>query len=360
MEHFTVIEKKGRTLLFPAAFPLPAGGCALLFHDAPLREPELDYDIKSNLAVATAASPREISAASARPVPRFPWSGYSPSVSPAADGLFALTDTSWNVINWMGQAQAIVIEDVDWTISLRGGYFMLIDASGEELRFGKPRRIHVQHYPLLSVFGPAIHEGGDSFLCICDYNVDCSELAEKPWDVLALRTTDAGVTWEIAGRIYSEEEMDGLPRLSRSRAVKTADGEYLCAMLPYPREQSGAAPLSSPNIHFSRTTDAGASWSAPEPTGPPAAEFSLVRLEDGRLAMAALPPGAGRPIKLYISENSGATWPEELAIEVFPQEKEYTRARPHCAQMQDGALLVTCHRKTEKGGAAIEGAVVEP
>jgi len=351
IDRFTILEKKGRHFAFPAAAELPGGGYLLLYHESPAREPAVFYDPKSALMAATGPTPWEPDTAAARPVPRFPASGYCPSAAPLGNGFLLVSDNSWMVLNWMGEYSVRVIPDHDWVINFRGAYTMVADASPDKLLFGKPRRVEILHYPLLMVYGPPLAEDSRSALCFCDFNAECTDVRDRPWEVIAVRTRDRGETWEMAGRLYFEEEQGDLPRLKSPFAVRTAGGEILCGLLTAPEE------VKARRLFFSRSADGGESWSKPRESGIEAENYSMLRLGDGRLLLAVESFGEAPSILAMTSEDDGESWRGQFEI------AEPSRGRgwsfPRAIEMENGRVFVSFHGRSEKDMPAIAGALIE-
>jgi hypothetical protein len=106
-------------------------------------------------------------------------------------------------------------------------------------------------------------------------------------------------------------------------------------------------------LHRCLSTDAGRSWSAPEPlpvTGYPA---HLLRLGDERILMTYgwRQPGFG--IRAVLSEDDGESWQTERTIRIRDGMRNANLGYPATACLADGALLTLYYGEDESGVTAL-------
>ena len=159
---------------------------------------------------------------------------------------------------------------------------------------------------------------------------------DLPWDILrfptelreqrdystwirgvnVLASRDQGRTFEPWGAI----EPPGPVRMNEPHVVELRDGTV--AML-IRADKDGWLWRSDSN-------DGGRTWSAPCRTEipNPASKVSLLRLEDGRIALVHNPNSAARdPLALWISDDELATWPVQLELDSWAQHAAWFTAR---------------------------------
>jgi predicted neuraminidase len=98
---------------------------------------------------------------------------------------------------------------------------------------------------------------------------------------------------------------------------------------------------SAPEIHITRTSDAGRHWTVPRPGGLPNPNSGLgaVRLSDGRLLLAFNDSNAGREnLRLALSNDEGVTWRRAGTLVEEPGEEF---SYPFLLQTSDGLVHVT-------------------
>jgi len=92
------------------------------------------------------------------------------------------------------------------------------------------------------------------------------------------------------------------------------------------------------DLFLSRTTDAGANWSAPQPTGLPNSDSGIdaLRLPDGRLLLAFNDTPTGRAnLRLAVSPDDGVTWQRGPYV---IQEPEAEFSYPFLLSSRDGLI----------------------
>ena len=357
-EREILLQRRGRHYAFPALGELPGGRRALLFHDAPSREPETLFDPESRLAIVTATPQGHFSPSHTLPVPRFSFSGYAPSIVPLHENHLLVSDNSWHVYHWMGEPNVRIIEKHEWVVLLRGAHTIEIDASGDALRFGKPRRVASLNYPVATCYGPPILENANSILLAVDYNIEAHQLHDRPWETVLMKSPDLGETWSMAGRIYFEPDMKDLPKLHSPCAVKSPAGDLICSLESF---------TSAPKIFISRSADGGASWSPPAPAGLTGYYHFLLQLADGRFLLS-LTPAAPNPasaadafphhddLDLFFSEDGGSSWNNHKRILVERKKKSPAGCiAPRPSQLPGGDLYFTFHSFTVKDTRALCG-----
>lgn len=345
----TLTENKGRHYLFPAIARLSQDRYVLMFHDAPARKPPVQHDPKSMLSIVTGTKPWEPDMKRKRPVPRFPCSGYAPTISRLSEDRLVIIDNSWHIYNWMGEPLVRTIKQHDWVLMLRGAHTIIVDDSSDKLRFGKPRRIFGTEYPIVFCYDSPVIEN-ETILCAVDYNTDCSRMEDNPWETLLMASKDPGHNWEPRGRIYFEEDFEDLPRLNCPSIVQLDDSRLICALSDF---------VSKPEIFFSNSDDTGRTWSKPEAAGITGRSHSLIRLSDGRLLLVVNPVDAPQSIVARISEDDGRTWPENLSLKIDDRSISAACGHPRGLQMDDGSVFFVYHSHLKKGTRSIVGAHFE-
>jgi predicted neuraminidase/cyclophilin family peptidyl-prolyl cis-trans isomerase len=167
-----------------------------------------------------------------------------------------------------------------------------------------------------------------------------SSTEEGGWRVHFEKTNDQGRTWEKTSPINSGEK----PGLIQPALLKLGDGSLLALM----RSNAG-------RIFSTRSEDAGATWTLPEPTvfPNPNAGIDAVTLRDGRHVLVYNPVTEGRGILAIAVSSDGKTWRRVRTLE---EEKDAEFSYPAVIQTGDGLVHVTYTWKRQK----IRHAVLNP
>lgn len=152
------------------------------------------------------------------------------------------------------------------------------------------------------------------------------------WRVHFEKTNDMGRTWEKTPPINSGEK----PGLIQPALLKIGDGTLMALV----RSNAG-------RVFASRSEDAGAAWSSPEPTAfpNPNAGIDAVTLRDGRHVLVYNPVTEGRGILAVAVSDDAKTWRRVLTLE---EEKGAEFSYPAVIQTRDGLVHVTYTWKRER------------
>ncbi|MFA6451702.1 MAG: sialidase family protein [bacterium] len=342
-------ENKDRYLSSPSITRLAPDKSLLLYHDAPFRNPAVKFDLKSSLGIMAAPSPDQPDLKTKRIVPRFKDSGSAPSAVKLTESKAFLTDNRYIVFNWMGEPEVPVMPFYDWVMLLRGGYGMVIDASGEKLRFGKPRRITSHHYPAVSCYDESIALNENTILCPVDYDSNCMRLQDRPWETIIMRTDDLGLTWRRHGAIHLEIDGSDIPRLHHPAVRRLPDGRMVCML-----HSNDAEPI----FYFCESEDGGENWTGVKSLGFVGSQHSLIVLADGRLMMTYSPLKEPYGVKYRISEDGGRTWPESSVVFIDDSSESEDCGHARGLLLDDGSVYIVYY--THKGKyRLIMGARVE-
>lgn len=150
-----------------------------------------------------------------------------------------------------------------------------------------------------------------------------------------LRSTDEGVSWVKSGVVSSEE----LKGVNEPAIAELDDGSVLMSL----RSRDG-------NLWVARSTDDGASWSAPTNTGleAAAASSSLFRTTKGRVFLTydASKPPQRSPLVMRELDQKTMKWGEPLQIVsiAWPEEGDPFWSKQVCypsvTELPDGTLVV--------------------
>jgi hypothetical protein len=340
-------ENKDRFPAMPSIARLSGDKYLFLYHDAPARKPHAKFDPKMQLGAMTGPAPDRPDLKTRGNIPRFSGAGTAPGAVRLSDNLAIITDNRWFVYNWMGEPDVQVVLHYDWALMLRGGYSLLADASGEKLRFGKPRRITSPNYPAVSCYDNPLPLNENTVLCPVDYDSNAMQLQDRPWEAIIMRTDDHGAIWRPHGTIHAEKDGSGLPRLKRPVVRMLPGGRLVCSLVSH---------VVSSEIYVLESDDGGENWSEPKPTGVAGLYHSMVSLSDGRLLMTYSPLKAPYGVIYRISEDGGRTWPEKAAgeIDVNSESSECGWARG--LQLDDGSVYFVYYTHKPGDIFAIMGA----
>ncbi|MCC6695452.1 MAG: exo-alpha-sialidase [Candidatus Hydrogenedentes bacterium] len=145
------------------------------------------------------------------------------------------------------------------------------------------------------------------------YGKFAGDTKDSCWSVTS---QDGGRTWQYQATVANGQELAGAPEgANESNTCRLADGRLLTVY------RTGGA------YHASRSSDEGATWSAPEPMqGVSSVEPQLVRLESGVLVLSGGRPG------LFVwvcSDGEGRKW------------QQFNLAEHHNRLVQDSTLHYT-------------------
>ncbi len=345
-EKYVLYKNKDRFLSFPFLTQLTPGKFMLLYHDAPMRDPAVRFDAKGRLGSMLCGEPWAPDLKTKRDVPRFRGGGTAPSAIKLSDSLAMIFDNVWYIYNWLGEPDVQVIQEHDWTAILRGGFSLLVDISGDKLKFGKPHRITSLHYPAVSCYDSPIALDENTVLCPIDYDSNCTQLQDRPWETVIMRTEDRGINWRPHGIILLEKDNPGLPKMHSPSVRRLRDGGMICAMQSHETE---------PNIYIINSEDDGVSWNKPNNSGIYGYNHSLIILSDERVMMTY--SSLSEPNLMYrISEDNGKTWPESTSGSIDSDSISLDSGRARCLQLEDGSVFVVYYSHQTDGSRSIMGA----
>ncbi|HOO57241.1 MAG TPA: sialidase family protein [bacterium] len=344
----TIVEDKYRYLAFPSISVAGKDRFMLLFHEAPLREPDTQYDPDSLLAAITGHSVMDMEKDTRRVVPRFPGSGYSPGLAKLDDEKVIITDNNWFIYNWLGEHDVRIIRGHEWVTMLRGGHSIIADVSGEKPLFGKPSRISCVHYPIVECYDSPIVTDDGSILSAVDFNSNCTQLQERPWETVILKSDDTAESWHHTGSIYLEKDYPELPRLHKPSIVKLPGGDVLCLMASYGDERV---------LYSSVSKDNGDNWSVPVDTGIYGGfHHSLIALADGRVLVFYSTYEKPFVIYMVISEDGGRTWQAEDAWKLSDESESDDYGWARGMEIGPSEIFITYYKHSASGSRVIRGA----
>jgi hypothetical protein len=142
--------------------------------------------------------------------------------------------------------------------------------------------------------------------------------ADPKEGVFFYRSTDAGHSWQIQGRIPYQPDLAADPKgAERSGFTEPAfeilaDGGFLCVA----RTTDG---LGNGPMYSSRSHDAGRTWSPPEVMARFGVLPRLLHLTNGIVALSSGRPG----VQLrFCADRRGKTWTQPIELLSYPDEKE--------------------------------------
>jgi predicted neuraminidase/cyclophilin family peptidyl-prolyl cis-trans isomerase len=159
-----------------------------------------------------------------------------------------------------------------------------------------------------------------------------SSTEDSGWRVHFERTKDQGRTWERTPLVNDGKA----PGLIQPALLKTGDRGVEALM----RSDAG-------RIYASRSANAGATWTPPEPTvfPNPNAGIDAVTLRDGRHVLVYNPVTEGRGILAVALSPDGADWRRVLTLE---EEKGAEFSYPAVIQTRDGLAHITYTWKRQR------------
>jgi hypothetical protein len=132
------------------------------------------------------------------------------------------------------------------------------------------------------------------------------------------RSTDAGRSWKIQGRIPYQPDLAADPRGGERMGYTEpafeilADGRFLCVA----RTTDG---IGNGPMYASRSQDLGRTWSRPEVIARSGVLPRLLRLANGVIVLSSGRPG----VQLrFCADGGGKTWTEPLELLPYAREKE--------------------------------------
>jgi hypothetical protein len=102
-------------------------------------------------------------------------------------------------------------------------------------------------------------------------------------------------------------------------------------------------------LHEVHSDDGGETWSEARPTGIPDYPAHLIALPDGRIAAVT---GCRRPaygIRIYLSDDGGATWDVDAPVVVRDDLPNKDLGYPTAALRRDDSLYVAYYAQDEDG-----------
>lgn len=176
------------------------------------------------------------------------------------------------------------------------------------------------------------------------------------WKSAGLISADNGKTWT-----RSEPIDPGGIKVAEPCIAQCASGTLVMAT----RCRDGV-------MRFSRSTDSGSSWSAPEEAGIVAGDSSpsLIALSDGTLVLTytASPPPNRTSLGIRTSKDEGRTWSDVLEIASVETAKpgedfwSHSACYPSAAELPDGRVLVVWTQISMSPswqGGTIESAIIQ-
>jgi len=143
--------------------------------------------------------------------------------------------------------------------------------------------------------------------------------------IWAAFSDDEGRTWTVAGAVPTGDRQVG--NLCEAHAIEVAEGHLL-----------GAVRQNAPfTILFTESHDGGAIWSPLRESGASGAPPHLMRHSSGRLLCSYSHRAAPFGIRAMVSEDDGATWPEEYVVS--DRGADWDLGYPSTVELPGGDLL---------------------
>ena len=205
------------------------------------------------------------------------------------------------------------------TIKAEHGFFML-RSEDQGKTWSKKYPI-----PVNNVHGPIVLDDGSLFYCGRGHWSACMTSATFANEIVSLRSTDDGKTWQEISRYYSKE-IDGhdLSKWHELHSIQTSDG----AILTHIRYENSTWQMIS--------RDGGKTWQDLHQIcgGFPS---HLLKLADGRLLMSYGYRKENYGNRCRISSDNGQSWSEPMIIS--GNAPSYDLGYPSTAQLSDGTLV---------------------
>lgn len=146
----------------------------------------------------------------------------------------------------------------------------------------------------------------------CHFETNKSYDETGAWEQAAVMTfsEDQGKTWP--DQVVVLQDPDDAVYYWDQRPVVLENGTVLNLFWVYDHHSA-----SYRNIHATRSTDSGRTWSPPWDTQVPGQPAPAVPLSDGRLAMIYVDRSGPCTISARISEDGGRTWPDATASTIY-------------------------------------------
>ena len=226
------------------------------------------------------------------------------------------------------------------TISLlkeEHGFFMM-RSTDQGKSWSKKYPINVNN-----VHGAIVLDDGSLFYCGRGFFSHCIAPATFGNEVVSLRSTDDGLTWEEISHYYNGELFgEDLSKWHELHSVQASDGTIITQI----RSHNSAAPLTLQM----ESRDGGKSWGNLHPVcgGFPS---HLLRLADGRLLMSYGYRKENYGNRCRLSSDNGKSWSEPMILS--GNAPSYDLGYPSTAELSDGTLVTVWYELRPDLGVAL-------
>lgn len=212
------------------------------------------------------------------------------------------------------------------TISLlkeEHGFFMM--RSTDQGKTWSPKyRIGVNN-----VHGAITLDDGSLFYCGRGYFPDCLATATHGRDIVSMRSTDDGLTWEEVSHYYKDELFgEDLSKWHEMHSIQIADGTIIT--------QIRSHAFSPPRTMQMESHDRGKTWENLHSVcgGFPS---HLMKLSDGRLLMTYGYRKENYGNRCRVSSDNGKSWSEPIILS--GNAPSFDLGYPSTAELSDGTLV---------------------
>jgi hypothetical protein len=341
-------ENKSRRCALPCATRVRDNYYLFIHHDSKSAEPQGILKPDGALRAMVGSSPLTPDRSTAVNIPRLTRAGSAPSLIRLSDTRALALDNRWLIYNWLGEPDVQLLRGSELVAVLIGACYVMIDCSGEKPVFGIPKVIQALHYPVVSSYDTPVVLADGSVLCPVDYDSYCTQIGDKPWETVILKSDKDCSNWELYAEIFMQKDNPDMPPMCRPSVKRAADGSLICAMLGADERQQ---------IYISVSNNEGKTWSAPSPTGFSGTTHSLIPLADGRLLIAYTDQNAQFGIFIRISEDSGLTWLDSECRLLDDSSTSSDCGWTRGFQLDDGSVFLSYYVSGKKTHTAVLGAV---
>lgn len=188
--------------------------------------------------------------------------------------------------------------------------------------------------PLTAPHGPTLLKNGDLFILGRAFWDDSIEEGE----VYSAISKNEGKTWKILSKVEHPDEFSDTHIVCEPHAIELENGDILGAI----RVEDKTKPYDY-TVHLCKSTDGGATWSKPMPTGICGSPPHFFRHSSGAIILTY-----GRRIApcgqyAIISYDEGKSWSNEISIS--PTSPDWDHGYPSTTELKDGSLITVYYQK---------------
>lgn len=190
--------------------------------------------------------------------------------------------------------------------------------------------------PITSPHGPVRLKDG-SFVYLGRVFIPEDEEAYPAGRICAIESRDGGRTWEKLGLVPDAEGVDRA-WVHEPDVVELPDGTLLGALRVSPKRFIG-----DNTVYLTRSSDAGKTWSVPQPTDFCGAPPHFLLHSSGALVITYSRRVEPNGQRARVSYDGGKTWGEELVIS--PDSPDWDHGYPSSVELSDGSILTVYYQK---------------